>query len=298
MRTGKLAKSGRGSWRASSIPFLFLFPAFIGLFVFKFVPIVVSFTESMYRASFRIGGKQFVGFGNYADLFADPVFWNSMRVTLLLNAILNPLQIVLAFLLALMLNLKLKKIGLFRAIHIIPISVSAPIAVIMWSVMLNQEQGIVNSLLTWIGLEAQPFYASAGQALWVIVLIACWKGVGYLCIFLLAGLQEVPETLYESSSIDGANKWIQLTRITLPMMKRPLIFVTVTATAANFLLFAPVYLLTQGGPQGSTNTLMNESYFSAFVYADMGRASSIVVVLLAVTLCIIAVQFRFLRAEH
>jgi multiple sugar transport system permease protein len=247
---------------------------------------------------FITGEKKFVGFVNYASLFGDPIFWKSTNVTLLMNLFINPIQIALAFALALFLNKTLRGIELFRTIHIVPIAVSIPIACIMFNIMLSPEQGVVNSMLAWMSLDPQPFLTSSGQAMWVVILLASWKGVGYWMLFLLAGLQEVPHSLYEASSIDGAGKWKQFKNVTFPMMKRPLVFVTVSTTVANFLLFAPMYILTKGGPQNSTNVLMLEAYNSAFIFSDMGRASAIIIVLLLITMLIISAQFMLLRARH
>src|SRR5690606_19076300 len=218
-----------------------------------------------FAPSFLAGESNFIGFQNYIDLFNDPVFWNSVKVTLYLNVFINPIQIILAFLLALFLNRQLRGIGIFRAIHFVPIAVSMPIALIMWNVMLNPEQGVINTIIVALGFEPQPFLGSESQAIWLIILIATWKGVGYWAIFLLAGLQEVPNELYEAASIDGAGSWQKFKSITFQMMKRPLAFVAVADTVANFLLFAPMYILTKGGPNNSTNVLMNEGFNSAFV---------------------------------
>jgi len=280
------------------VPYLFLLPSLILILVFKIYPIFDGLKESLFAPTFLAGENLFVGFDNYRMLLDDPVFWNSIKVTLYLNVIINPLQIILAFLLAILLNKKIKGIGLFRAIHFIPIAVSMPIALIMWNVMLNPEQGVINTILVAMGFEPQPFLGSKDQAMWVIIMIATWKGVGYWAIFLLAGLQEVPKNLYEAASIDGANKWQQFKNITFQLMKRPLAFVAVADTVANFLLFAPMYVLTKGGPENSTNVLMNESFNSAFIYSDMGRAMAINIVILIILLIVILIEFRFLRAKH
>lgn len=164
--------------------------------------------------------------------------------------------------------------------------------------MLNPEQGVINTFLISLGFHPQPFLGSKDQAIWAIIAIATWKGVGYWAIFLLAGLQEVPKSLYEASAIDGAGKWQQFRNVTFPMMKRPLIFVAVSDTVTNFLLMAPMYILTKGGPENSTDVLMMESLNSAFVYSDLGRASAIVMILLLLILLIIAIEFKLLKAEH
>jgi len=279
------------------VPYLFLLPAIALLIIFKLFPILLGLKDSLFAPSFIAGKTTFIGLGNYTSLFTDAVFWNSVYVTLFFNLIINPVQIVLAFLLAIMLNAKLKGINLFRSLNFIPIAVSLPIACVLWSIMLSPEQGVVNSMLVSMGLPQQMFLASKDQALWVIMAIATWKGVGYWAIFLLAGLQEVPTTLYEAADIDGAGRWQKFKNVTFAMMKRPLAFVTVAATVANFLLFAPMYILTKGGPEKSTNVLMNESFANAFVYSDSGRASAIVILLLILILFIIAIQFRLLRSK-
>lgn len=277
---------------------LFLLPALTGLFLFKLYPIGNGILQSLYTTSFLTGGQSFVALQNYITLFQDPVFWNSLKVTLLFNIIINPLQVVLAFLLALLLNARIKRIAWFRSIHFVPVAISVPTACMLWNIMLSPEQGVVNSILAAFGLPEQPFLGSSAQALGSIIAIASWKGVGYWALFLLAGLQEVPASLMEASSLDGAGRWRQLIHIIYPMMKRPLTFIVVSITTANFLLFSPMYILTKGGPENSTNVLMLESFNSAFLYSDLGRSSAIVVILLLLTLTAVAAQFKWLKASH
>jgi multiple sugar transport system permease protein len=280
------------------VPYLFLIPALAGLLLFKIYPIMNGLIQSLFTTHFLTQSKKFVGLGNYLDLAKDPVFWNSLLVTLKFNLVINPLQIALAFGLAILLNHKIRGIALFRAVQFVPVAVSVPSACVLWNIMMSPEQGVLNSILIALGLEPQPFLASSSQALWSIILIASWKGVGYWTLFLLAGLQEIPRSIYEAASIDGATGWQQFRKVTVPMIMRPLTFVVVSVTIANLLLFSPMYILTGGGPERSTNVLMLESYNSAFMYSDMGRSSAIVVVLLIITLLIVTMQFRMLRAKH
>lgn len=277
---------------------LFLLPTLFGLFLFKLYPIFTGLVQSFFTKKFLTGDQSFVGLQNYISLFQDPVFWNSLKVTLWFNVIINPLQIVLAFALAMLLNSKIKRVAIFRSIHFVPVAVSVPTACILWSIMLSPEQGVVNSMLVAIGLDAQPFLGSSSQALWSIIAIASWKGVGYWALFLIAGLQEVPASLLEASSLDGAGRWKQLIHVIYPMMKRPLTFVVVSVTTANFLLFSPMYILTKGGPGNSTNVLMLESFNNAFLYSDIGRSSAIMVILLLITLTIVTFQFKWLKTSH
>ena len=280
------------------VPYLFILPAIIGLFMFKLYPIVSAFIQSTQRVSFLSGTTNFVWLDNYIQLFKDPVFWNSLKVTLKFNVLINPIQIALAFGLAILLNSKIKNIAFFRGINFIPVAVSVPTAAILWKIMLSPEQGVINSIIVGLGMNPQGFLSSSSQALGSIIAIASWKGVGYWALFLLAGLQEIQPSLYEATSIDGATKWQQFRHVTVPMMLRPLTFVVVSVTIANMLLFSPMYILTNGGPSQSTNVLLLESYNSAFLYSDMGRSTSIVVVMLIITSLIVAVEFKLLKPKH
>ncbi|MDF2923150.1 MAG: binding-protein-dependent transport system inner rane component [Paenibacillaceae bacterium] len=279
-------------------PYLFLLPAMLGLLAFKLYPMVSAAVTSLFALRFGEEGRIFVGMDNYLVLLREPMFWKSLRNTVVFNLLLDPLTVILAFALALLLNSRLRGIIVFRSVHFVPVAVSVPTACVLWGIMLNPEKGVVNSLLVSLGLEAQPFLSASSQSLLSMIAIVAWKSIGYWAIFLLAGLQEVSAQLYEAAAIDGATAWEKFTNVTWPMMKRPVTFVAVAVTSHNFFLFSPMYILTQGGPEHSTNTLMLESFNSAFLYSDPGRASSIVVVLIGITLIMIALQFKFLRAGH
>lgn len=281
--------------REKATPYLFVLPVLALIALFKVYPIFIGLWDSLFGPDL-LGSQPFVGLENYRRLASDAVFWDSVRVTLLFNVVVNPLQVALAFGLALLLHRPLRGLAFFRSVSLVPVAVSLPIATILWNIMLHPEQGVVNSLLVALGLPSQPFLTSSGQALWVIVLIATWKGVGYWTVFLLAGLQGISQSLYEAAEVDGAGPLKRYTAITLPLMRRTLAFVLVADTVANFLLFAPMYILTGGGPQRSTDVLMLEAYNSAFRFSDPGRASAIVVVLLLITSAIVAVQLRLLRS--
>ncbi|MEK8127646.1 sugar ABC transporter permease [Paenibacillus filicis] len=279
-------------------PYLFLLPALAGLLLFKIYPMLSAGWTSLFQLNFAAGGQTFIGLDNYRALWEDAMFWRSLRTTLVFNLILNPLTVLLAFALALLLNRRIGGTAIFRSIHFIPVAVSIPTACVLWGIMLNPEQGVVNSMLAGLGLPPQPFLSSDTQALGSIIGIVAWKSVGYWAIFLLAGLQEVQAHLYEAASIDGAGRWQKFLHVTWPLLKRPITFVAVAVTSHHFFLFSPMYIMTQGGPQHSTTTLMLESFNSAFLYSDPGRASAIVVVLIMLTLAMIGLQFRLLRTKH
>ncbi|MFM9277001.1 carbohydrate ABC transporter permease [Paenibacillus jiagnxiensis] len=284
--------------QGKSAPYLFLLPALAGLSLFKLYPLLAAVWDSLFRTDFLTREKLFVAAENYITLFQDPVFWQSLKVTLLYNVLIDPIIIVLALALSLLLQSSIKGRALFRTIHFIPVAISIPTACVIWGIMLSPEQGVVNSILGSLGLQQQPFLSSVHQSLASMISIVVWKSVGYWALFLLAGLQEVPAALYEAASIDGANRWAQFRHITIPLLRRPIAFVAVAVTSHHFFSFSPMYILTQGGPEHSTNTLMLESFNSAFLYSDPGRASAIVVLLIILTMLIITLQLKWLRTGN
>lgn len=283
--------------RDYSSGYLFILPALVTLIVFRFYPIFFSVFKSFYQISFAGGAKEiFVGLQNYASLLGDSVFLNSLKVTLVLNVLINPIQIAISLLLAVLLNSNTLSIRVFRTLIMVPLGISLAIASVIWGFALNPHAGLVNSILGLLGIPPQPFLTSSTQALWCIILIATWKGIAYWMVIFLAGLQEIPEHLYEAALIDGASGWQCFWKITLPLLKRVLLFVTVADTTANFLLFVPIFTLTRGGPQMSTNVLMHEAYSRAFVYSDMNSALAIVTFILVILLAIVGLQFKLMRA--
>jgi len=210
---------------------------------------------------------------------------------------INPLQILISLLLAILLNKNNLSIRIFRTFIMLPLGISLSIASVIWGLMLNPHSGLINSILGILGIQPQPFLTSKVQALWCIILIATWKGVAYWMIFILAGLKEIPDQIYEAAIIDGANSWESFWKITLPLLRRVLLFVTVSDTTANFLLFVPIFMLTKGGPQMSTNVLMHEAYTRAFIYSDMNSALAITTLILLILLIVIGLEFRLIKAE-
>src|ERR1700722_2456575 len=280
------------------VAYAMLAPALLALAIFRIYPIAVTCWGSLCTESFAHAGRQiFVGLANYLDLFKDPIFWKSVWVTIKLNIVINPLQVCLALLLAVMVNQQFRGIGFYRLLFFIPIGVSLPIACIVWRIILDPNAGLVDSILALGKIPAQPFLINQDQALWCIVAIATWKGTSFWMIFLWAGLQDVPREVQEAAKIDGASQVQRFLRITLPLIKRPLLFVLVTDTAVNFLLFVPMFLLTRGGPSYSTNVLMYEAYKTGFVYGDMGRSLALVVVLLLLVMVTVLIQFRLFSRE-
>lgn len=254
--------------------------------------------DSFFQFSFVSKGTFFSGIQNYLEALTDPVFLNSLKVTFTFNVIVIPLQVAISFLLALLLMVKIKGQRLFRTLHLIPITVSFTVACVLWGVLLNPEQGLLNSLLNVIGIPNQPFLFDKSQALGSVIGIASWKGVGYWALFFIAGLEEISESYYEAAAIDGAGRFRSLLHITLPQMKRTFLFVVVSDTISNFLQFVPPYILTGGGPEGSTDFLMYQIFQNAYTYSNTNLASAMINILLILLLVIVGIEAFLLRSKE
>jgi ABC-type sugar transport system permease subunit len=212
--------------------------------------------------------------------------------------VMIPFQIFVSFSLALLVNVMIKGIGVFRTIYYLPFTLSLAIATVLWNLMFNPNNGVINSLLGVFHIPPQGFLISRSQALWSIVIIASWKGCGYWMMFLLAGLKNIDSAIYESARIDGANFLKIVGNIIIPMIKKVLLFVFVANTTSNILLFVPMAMITNGGPEGSTNVLIYEAYKSAFKFADRPRSAVIVTFLLLLIVSICIGQFKLLNEKE
>jgi multiple sugar transport system permease protein len=270
---------------------LFLAPALVAVIVLRLWPAAVAVHQSLLAPRAKIYSLE-----NYTYIFGDPVFQGAVRTTLLYSVIVNPLQIAIALALALLMNAKLPTVGIWRTLVLLPVAIPQSVSAVVWGVAYRPD-GPLNALFEAFGIGPQRFLTSPDQALASIIVIVSWVGIGYWMTFVLAGLQDIPQSLYEAARIDGANRWQSFRYITLPQLRRPLTFVLVANTVANFLVFAPVQILTKGGPQGSTNLIMNEIYTRAFISSDPGSASAATVVLVSLVLVIVFIQFRMMRGS-
>jgi multiple sugar transport system permease protein len=276
---------------------VFLTPAIAALVVLRVVPTVGAIITSVYKAF--PGGiipATYTGAGNYESLFSDPNFVDTILRTLVFNLIINPLQIALALLLAVLFVQRIPLVGAWRTLVFVPVTVPIVGSCIAWGAALNPN-GPINALLSALGGNPQPFLTSPDQALACIIVLASWIGIGYWMLFLISGLQAIPEDLYDAAKIDRAGPFRTFFHITIPMLRRPLLFVLVADTVANFVLFVPVQLLTQGGPQGSTTLLMFDAYRTTYGYGSRNLGAAEVVILTVIMIFFVLLQFRLLREE-
>lgn len=280
------------------IPYLFLIPAFLGLVFFRVTPIITSIYDSMHTVSY-VGGlhTKFSWFENYKVAFTDPLFLNSLKNTLVFSLEVIPIEIIWAFTMAMLVYKPGKGMGVFRTLFFVPFSISLAITSTIWGIMFNPNGGLINSLLSIFGMGPFGFLTSRKDALLSIVFLVSWRCVGYWMIFLISGLQNISKSLYESAWMDGARAHQSFFYITLPMMKKTLLFVVVANTTQNFLMFTPMYILTGGGPEGSTNVAMYEAYKNVFIYADRGVGNAMVMIILCMILIVVMVEFIFIKSK-
>ena len=270
------------------IPYATIMPAIILILIFKVWPIASVVLEGFHwKGEFSLK--------TYHIVFSDATFWKSLWVTIKMNLILTPVQIVISLGLALAVNMKLKGVGIFRMIYYLPATISSAVAAVVWNMMLRPNNGIMNSILSFFHIASQPFFTSQSQAMLCVMAMASWLGCGYWMMFFLAGLQDIDTEMYEAAQIDGAGWWRTTVSVTIPLLKNTMMFVVIADTTSNLLLFAPMYLITGGGPSGSTNVLMYEIYKTMFIYSDNNKASAMMTILMVLIAVIIAFQYIYMN---
>jgi putative chitobiose transport system permease protein len=274
-------------------PYWFLLPALIvlGLSVFwpAFQAFYLSFTKYEYDLT---QAPQWVGFANFQRLWADPVFWRTLGNTLLYLIGVVPILVVVPLGLALLVNQKLRGISWFRASFYTPVVISMVVAGIAWK-WLYAENGLFNQLLNQLGLEAGiPWLTSPYWAIFSVMVVTVWKGLGYYMVIYLAGLQSIPAELYEAAAIDGSDGYLKHWDITVPLMRPYLVLVAVISAISATKVFEEVYIMTQGGPRNSSKTVVYYLYEQAFSDLEISYACTIGLVLFLVILGLSILNLR------
>lgn len=277
--------------------FVLLLPAAIGLIVFSFVPILQAFQVSFYDAPLLSPQRTFIGLENYVTALGDPVFIHALTNTIVYSVEVVILQVVVALILALLIRNYFPGIGIFRSAYFLPVMTSLVVVSTVWKIMYHTDNGLINSVARSFSLAPIPWLTSPDVALLSMVIVGVWKEVGFSMLVLLGGLQGIPHDLYEAGAIDGATGWSSFWNITLPLLRRAMLFVVVLATINAFKLFVPVYVMTEGGPADSTQSLVYYIYRSAFSYYKVGYASALSFILLIMVVILAAIQFRVFRSD-
>jgi len=291
----KLSSSQKQRYSAA---LLLSLPALIGLILFHYWPIFEMLRISFLDYKIFTGEFTWKGTENYAVAFQDPILFQTLKTTVLFFFLKVPLQTVLALGLALFMTRGGRGISFIRTIILLPAVTAMVVASTVWGFMLHPDSGLVNSFLATIGLDPQPFLASAQQALASIAFITIWKQVGLNTLFFMAGLLVIPGVYYEAVKVDGANAWQSFRHVTLPLLRPTTAFVLITSTIAAFKVFVPVKVLTDGGPANATRVIVLYIFELAFRFNRLGYAATISVIVAIILLALSIVQLRTSRESE
>ena len=264
-------------------PYLFLLPAAIVLVIFFFIPFFQTFLLSFLDYSNNIYQAEFVGFQNYINLFHNPIFYKVMWNTFLYLFIAVPILAIFPLFLAILINQKIKGVTLYKILIYLPVIVSIVVAAIAFK-WLYADQGILNYLVIKLGFEPIGWLTDPNFALYSVIIVTIWKGIGYYMIIYLAALMSVPKELYEACDIDGANFLTKHLTVTVPHIMPTIALVTTISAISAMKVFAEIYVMTKGGPLNSSKTIVYYIYERAFENLDLGFASAMAVVLLVIVM--------------
>ncbi|MEW6685666.1 MAG: sugar ABC transporter permease [Candidatus Edwardsbacteria bacterium] len=299
-------------------PLLYLLPALLIIVLFRLFPMVFSFCISL--TDYGLGGfRKFVVLQNYSKLLCEPKFWQSFLNTIYYVLGVVPLGLFIALFFALLLNQRIKALGLYRTIYFLPVITSLVAISIVWKWIFNPRIGLANYflgllgipkclwleewsgifqiLLSPLGIKLPPLLAGPSIALCAIILMSIWHGLGYNVIIFLAGLQNIPKHYYEAAKIDGAGTWHSFWYVTWPLLSPTTFFVLLMTTITSFQMFIQVYMMegpTGGNPLGTTRVLVYYLYEKGFAEWQMGYATALAFVLFVIILCLTLVQRQIL----
>lgn len=279
--------------KTNLIGYSFIMPSLIGYVIFVFIPVCFSFLLSVMKWDGSAAPMEFVGLQNFAKLFHDSTFIISLKNTLWYAVFTVPLTMVMAMLIAVLLNSKIKGVVAYRTAFFFPYVASLVAVGAVWNMLFQPEFGPINEFLKWAGVVNLPKWtASVDWAMWVIIIVSVWKYMGYYMVVYLAALQGISDDLYEAAGIDGATGLKKLWYITIPMLTPTTFFVIIMQTIQCFKVFDLIYVMTGGGPGRATNVLVNHIYNTAFIDFKFGYASASAMVLFAIVLLVTLIQLH------
>ena len=264
-------------------PYLFLFPAAVVLVIFFFIPFFQTFLLSFLDYSHNIYKHEFIGLENYINLFQNPIFYKVLWNTFIYLFIAVPILAIFPLFLAILVNQKIKGVTLYKILIYLPVIVSIVVAAIAFK-WLYADQGILNYLVTKLGMESIGWLTDPNFALYSVIIVTIWKGIGYYMIIYLAALMSVPKELYEACDIDGANFLTKHLTVTVPHIMPTIALVSTISAISAMKVFAEIYVMTKGGPLNSSKTIVYYIYERAFENLDLGFASAMAVVLLIIVM--------------
>lgn len=278
----------------TKLAMMFIAPASVGLLLFLVWPLLTGLYYSLTEYT-TLSPPQWVGFDNYQAMFADPVFWNALKVTILYVAINIGVQTVVALVIAVLMQ-RLTQSTILRSLVLAPYLVSNVVAAIVFLWILDTQLGIFNIFLQWIGFDPIAFWASETWVIPTVALVNVWRHMGYTALLLFAGLQSIPGHLYEAARTDGAGEITLFRRITLPLLRPILALVLIMSVIGSFQVFDTISVTTQGGPADASRVLQMYIYQNAFAEYQFGYASALSVALLVILMAVTFTQYWLTRA--
>jgi multiple sugar transport system permease protein len=285
------------AWSFCALPLSFLLLFLISPFIIAFV---ISFTNQRLITNPNLP-TQFIVLRNFVRLFNSASFRQALLNTFIFVVVVVPLQTFFALLLAVLVNQKLRFINLFRTIYFSPVVTTMVVVSIIWYFLYNPGEGLINQMISFISfgkLGPYNWLNDTSSALPAIMILSIWQGVGFQMVIYLAGLQGIPDELYEAGRVDGANTWQQFWQITIPQLRNTTIFVIISTTILAFKLFTQVWVMTRGGPQGATKTIIVLLYEEGFKMLRVGYASAIGVLFFLIVLAVSLIQRIYLKEER
>ena len=275
-------------------------PAALGLLLLIVAPTLAIFVIAMTDWQLGAGAVRFVGLQNFRILVLDPEFYNSLRNSIFYTAVVVPLTLGLGLAVALLIESGHRFRAFYRAAHFLPVMATMAAMAIAWEVLLHPSIGLVTQALAWLGAPTANWLKDKDTALAVLAVIGVWQNFGYAMVLFLAGLKVIPQDLYEAAAVDGVeNTFDRLRTVTLPMLGPTTLFVTIVTTLRSLEVFDTVSILTQGGPEQSSEVLLYTLYMESFAYLRTGYGAAITVVFLLMVTSLLLLQTRIMdRRTH
>ncbi len=280
--------------------YVFSLPAVALLLTFLAVPIIYTVYYSVFQYQvMRPNDITFIGFQNYQKLISDSDFWLSLRNTFYFTFVVVPVQCALALALAMLVSKRYKAVSLFRTMYFSPQLTSMVVISVLWTVLYNSNPntGLINALLTSLGLEPVNFLTNEKTAMNSIIFMSAWQGAGYQMMIFLAGLQGIPRDQYEAASVDGATRWKQFWFITIPNLKGTIKYVIMITMIQAMKLFTQPYVMTQGGPRNSTKTMVYYIYTQGFQKGNFGYACAVAAVFFVIVVAMSLIMQKITSEE-
>ena len=289
---------GRLAYRRQITGLLFVLPAVTFAAVFFVIPLIMTAWMSLHDWPL-LGAHSFIGLDNYVQMLSDRQFWASLGFTTKYTLLVTPPIFILAFILAMLVNLPLRGVGFFRTAYFLPYVIGLGTSSLLWVWLLNGRVGPFNAILQSSGLIQKPvvWLGQYDTAMFAIIFSVVWKTVGFTMVLLLTGMQAIPRELYHAAMVDGADFLARLRFVTMPLLRRTFALALVLSVIGSYLAFDQFYIMTRGGPRNQTISVVYWIFNNSFTYYKMGYGAALSIVLLVVLVILSAIQLRILRDE-